>query len=154
MSQRINFAAADPKAIEPLFALEAYIKQGLDERLAHLVKMRASQINGCAYCLHMHSHDALTAGESPERLFLLDAWRESKMYTERERAALAWTESLTNISSTGAPDEDYELVKVQFSEPEIVTLTLLVATINTWNRLAIGLRSQHPRDKASLAEAA
>jgi AhpD family alkylhydroperoxidase len=154
MSPRINLAAADPKAIEPLLAMEAYIKQGLDERVAHLVKMRASQINGCAYCLHMHSHDALSAGERPERLFLLDAWRESKMYTERERAALAWTESLTNISSTGAPDEDYELVKAQFSEPEILTLTLLVAAINAWNRLAIGLRSQHPRDKAALAEAA
>jgi AhpD family alkylhydroperoxidase len=116
--------------------------------------MRASQINGCAYCLHMHSADALKEGEDPKRLFLLDAWEESNMYTPRERAALAWTEALTRVSETHAPDEDFEALKPHFSEQEIADLTLAISIINTWNRLAIGLRSQHPNDRHATAQAA
>jgi AhpD family alkylhydroperoxidase len=148
MTQRINLYAIGQKAIEPMMTIEAYLQaSGLEHALMHLVKMRASQINGCAYCLHMHSADALKEGEDPKRLFLLDAWRESKLYTPRERAALAWTEALTRIAETHAPDEDYAELKARFSEKEIGDLTLLAATINSWNRMAIGLRSEHPNDK-------
>jgi AhpD family alkylhydroperoxidase len=146
MHQRLNLTTAAGKALEPMMALEANIHaSSLDHSLIELVKMRASQINGCAYCLHMHSKDARAAGESEERLYLLNAWRESSLYTDKERAALAWTESLTNIAQTGAPDEDYQPLKAHFSEAEIVQLTLLITTINAWNRLAIGFRAQHPR---------
>jgi AhpD family alkylhydroperoxidase len=148
MTTRLNLYAVGQKAIEPLMAIEAYLqKSSLEHALMHLVKMRASQINGCAYCLHMHSADALKEGEDAKRLLLLDAWRESKLYSPRERAALAWTEALTNISETHAPDEDYDGLKGLFSDQEIGDLTLLAATINSWNRLAIGLRSEHPNDK-------
>jgi AhpD family alkylhydroperoxidase len=146
MHSRLNFYAAAGDALAPMLALEANIKaSGLDPKLIDLVKMRASQINGCAYCLHMHSKDARAQGESEDRLYLLNAWRESSLYTDKERAALAWTESLTNIAQTGAPDADYEALKPHFSEAEIVQLTLLITTINAWNRLAIGFRAQHPR---------
>jgi AhpD family alkylhydroperoxidase len=115
--------------------------------------MRASQINGCAFCLHMHSKDARAAGETEERLYLLNAWRESSLYTPRERAALAWTEALTLVAQTGAPDADYEGLKPHFSETEIVNLTLLIGLINSWNRMAVGLRSQHPRTWSAKAAA-
>jgi AhpD family alkylhydroperoxidase len=138
--------------------VEEYLKDcGLDHRLMHLIKIRASQINGCAYCLHMHTADALKAGETAERIFLLDAWRESKMYTPRERAALAWTEALTRLADTGAPDADFEGLKAHFSEEQIVWLSVLIGAINTWNRLAVGFRVEHPADKrlaAKTAEAA
>ena len=154
MTQRINLYAVGQKAIEPMLAIEAHLKDsGLEPALMHLVKMRASQINGCAYCLHMHSADALKEGEDPKRLFLLDAWPESKLYTPRERAALAWTEALTLVSRTHAPDADFAQVKAQFSDKEIADLTLLIGTINSWNRLAIGLRSEHPNDKPAAAAA-
>jgi AhpD family alkylhydroperoxidase len=149
MTERLKYWQVAPEAIKPMLAMEERIKAGpLDHALIELVKTRASQINGCAYCLHMHTHDALEAGERAERLFLLDAWRESVMYTPKERAALAWTEALTLIADTGAPEADYEGLKAQFSETEIVDLTLLITTINAWNRIAIGFRSHHPRDKA------
>jgi len=146
MATRMNYYAVAPAAIEPMIAMEATIKaSGLEFSLIELVKMRASQINGCAYCLHMHSRDARAGGETEERLHLLAAWRESSFYTPRERAALAWTEALTRIAETGAPDADYDGLKPHFSEVEIVNLTLLITTINAWNRLAIGFRTQHPR---------
>jgi AhpD family alkylhydroperoxidase len=110
------------------------------------VKTRASQINGCAYCLHMHTKDARAAGESEIRLYLLNAWEESQLYTPRERAALKWTEALTLISETHAPDEAYDEVKALFQPKEIVDLTLLISTINAWNRIAIGFRAVHPED--------
>ncbi|HEY8617642.1 carboxymuconolactone decarboxylase family protein [Phenylobacterium sp.] len=156
MHTRLNPHAVAPKAMEPMLALEAYIHgSGLAHSLIELVKTRASQINGCAYCLHMHTHDAREAGESEARLYLLSAWRESRLYTDKERAALAWTEALTRIAETAAPDADYEPLKAHFSEEEIVALTLLITTINAWNRIAIGFRSQHPRDRAPrTAEAA
>ena len=115
------------------------------------MKTRASQINGCAYCLHMHTRDARARGESEERLYLLDAWRESPLYTERERAALAWTEAVTLVSETHVPDDVYEEVRRHFAEDELVKLTLLVATINAWNRMAISFRSVHPVKAAHAA---
>jgi AhpD family alkylhydroperoxidase len=152
MRARINPHTLSPKALQPMLDMEGYLAGcSLEHSLLQLVRMRASQINGCAYCLHMHSRDARAAGESEERLYLLSAWRESSLYTDRERAALAWTEALTRIADTHAPDEDYEPLKAHFTEAEIVDLTLLITTINAWNRLAIGLRSQHPRTWAQAA---
>jgi len=149
MTQRLNYYQVAPDAVNPLLALEERFKNGpLPHTLIELVKTRASQINGCAYCLHMHTSDALKAGERPERLFLLDAWRESVMYTPKERAALAWTEALTLVADTGAPDADYDGLKDHFSPEEMVELSLLIATINAWNRIAIGFRAHHPHDKA------
>ena len=155
MTQRMNFYGVSPKAIEALAKIatvEELEAMGLGRRLQELVKTRASQINGCANCLHMHTADALKAGEIPERLFLLDAWRESRMYTPRERAALAWTEALTKLYETGAPDADYEGLKAHFNDQEIVGLTLLIGMINTWNRLAVGFRAENPADRRLAAD--
>jgi AhpD family alkylhydroperoxidase len=110
--------------------------------LLELVKMRASQINGCAYCLDMHSKDAMAHGETPQRLFLLDAWEESPFYTGRERAALAWTEALTRVADSHVPDEVFDVARKEFSERELVDLALAVVTINGWNRLCIAFRAE------------
>ncbi|MBL9035222.1 MAG: carboxymuconolactone decarboxylase family protein [Rhodospirillaceae bacterium] len=145
MKPRLNPYQAAPEGVKAMLALENYVATcGLEKSLYYLVKTRASQINGCAYCIHMHTTDAIAEGETAERLFLLDAWRESPLYSDRERAALAWTEALTRIAETHAPDADYELARAQFSEAELVNLTLLIGAINAWNRLAIGFRSIHP----------
>jgi AhpD family alkylhydroperoxidase len=145
MKPRLDYAAAAPQVMKGMYELEKQVKaSGLEQSLIELVKMRASQINGCAFCLHMHSRDARANGESEERLYLLDAWRESPLYTDRERAALAWTESLTLISQTHAPDADYETMAKQFAPDEQVKLTLLICAINAWNRIAIGFRALHP----------
>ena len=145
MKARLNPYQAAPEAIDAVLHLETYIKDcGLERSLIELVKTRASQINGCAFCIHMHTRDARTHGESEERLYLLDAWRESPLYTERERAALAWTEAVTLVSETHVPDEVWEETKAFFSDEEMVKLTVLVATINAWNRIAISFRSVHP----------
>jgi len=150
MTERLNYYQVAPDAVNPLLALEERFKNGpLSHTLIELVKTRASQINGCAYCLHMHTSDALKEGEQPERLFLLDAWRESRMYTPQERAALGWTEAVTRIAETAAPDADYEALKDHFSPEEMVELTLLIATINAWNRIAISFRAHHPHDRAA-----
>jgi AhpD family alkylhydroperoxidase len=125
-----------------MLALEAGVKSlGLEPSLLELVKLRASQINGCAYCVDMHSRDARKHGESERRLYAIAVWREAPFFTERERAALAWTEALTRISETRAPDADYEWLSSQFNERERVDLTLAINAINGWNRLAIGFRS-------------
>jgi AhpD family alkylhydroperoxidase len=154
MTTRLNPYAIAPQGIQKMVELEDHLRNsGLEYSLYELVKMRASQINGCAFCLHMHSKDARAAGETEERLYLLSAWRESSLYTPRERAALAWTEALTLISQTGAPDADYEGLKPHLSESEIVNLTLLIGLINSWNRLAVGLRSQHPKTWSAKAAA-
>jgi len=130
-----------PDGYQALRAVEVYLaKCGLPKRLIELVKFRASQINGCAYCLDVHSKDARKAGETEQRLYLLDAWRESPHYTPAERAALAWTESLTRVAETHAPDADYAALRDHFSDKEIVDLTYLIGMINFWNRLAIGMR--------------
>jgi AhpD family alkylhydroperoxidase len=138
MQPRIDYRKYAQEPLKSMLALEKYITEsGLEPKLVHLVKMRASQINGCAYCLDMHSLDARAAGESEQRLYTLEAWRETPFFTDRERAALDWTEALTLIAQTHAPDEIYEALKPHFSEKEIVDLTLVVGTINLWNRLAI-----------------
>jgi AhpD family alkylhydroperoxidase len=145
MTQRINLVKPNP-GLEAMSAIESWLDRTVDAKLLALVKVRASQINGCAYCLHMHSEHALKLGESTARLLLLDAWQESALYSERERAALAWTDSLTRISQTHAPDSDFERVRGNFSEEELTALSIAIAMINAWNRLAIGARAEHPSD--------
>jgi AhpD family alkylhydroperoxidase len=123
--------------------VEQYLEESeLDPMLRHLVKLRASQINGCAYCIDMHSKDLLAEGDTPQRLLGLDAWRESPFYTDRERAALAWTEAVTRLTNGEVPDEVYNEVKQHFSDKELVDLTVNIAQINSWNRMSIAFRSQ------------
>ena len=144
-SERVNAYNAAPAAMRALQQAESYIQQcGLEKRLIELVKMRASQINGCAYCLDKHSKDARRAGETEQRLYLLSASHESPLYSERERAALQWTDALTKIAETHAPDPAYDAVRRQFGDKELVDLSTLIGLINLWNRLAIGFRYQHP----------
>ncbi len=142
MEQRLDYVKAAPGAFQAMRGLEVYLHRcGLEDNLIHLIKMRASQINGCAYCLDMHSKDLRAAGETEQRIYLLDAWRETTFYTDRERAALEWTEALTLISENHVPDEIYERVRPHFTDEELVNLTLAVATINAWNRFAITFRT-------------
>jgi AhpD family alkylhydroperoxidase len=146
-SDRLSAFGTAPDAIAALRGVEAYIrKSGLEASLIELVKMRASQINGCAYCLDMHSRDARRKGESERRLYLLNAWSESSLYTPRERAALAWTEAVTRISEAHAPDADYEELRRHFTEKEMVDLTVLIGMINLWNRLLISFRAEYPAE--------
>ena len=153
MKPRMNYYQAAPETVKALRAVEAQIlASGLEKSLIELVKTRASQINGCAYCISVHTADARKQGETEERLYLLNAWRESPLYTERERAALAWTEAVTLIAETHAPDDLYEDVRAHFSESETVNLTMLIGAINAWNRIAISFRAIHPvRAKAAVA---
>src|SRR6266704_6635698 len=133
MKARISYIHADPKALQLLLAVEAHIRTtSLEPKLLHLVKMRASQINGCAFCLDMHNKDARAEGETEQRLYSLDAWEEAPYYSDRERAALEWTEALTTLSNGHAPDSVYDKVRAYFSESEIVALTLSIAMINSW----------------------
>ena len=135
-----------------MFMLSQETEKSIDRRLFELVKIRASQINGCAFCINMHTEDARKRGETEQRIYLLNAWRESPLYTDRERAALAWTEAVTLIVDTHAPDDVYEEVRAQFSDAETVNLTALIGAINAWNRLAIAFRAIHPvKVKASVA---
>jgi AhpD family alkylhydroperoxidase len=141
MSPRLNpYTGAYLPLVQPLIDYGQTIQARLEPKLAHLVKIRASQINGCAICLHMHAEEARKHGESEERIRLLDAWREAPLYTPRERAALGWTEALTRLSETKAPDEDYQAIKSVFSEEEQVNLTLLIGAINSFNKLGVGFR--------------
>jgi AhpD family alkylhydroperoxidase len=136
-----------PEGYSALRNVEVYLARcGLPKRLIELVKMRASQINCCAYCLDVHARDARKAGETEQRLYLLNAWRESPLFSPAERAALAWTEALTNVSQTHAPDADYVALRQHFSDKEIVDLTYLIGMINLWNRLAVGMRYVHAVD--------
>lgn len=142
MTPRLDFYNASPAAAKAMLALEAAVTQlGLDPLLLDLVKLRASQINGCAYCVDMHSTDARKRGESERRLHAVSVWRETPFFSDRERAALAWTESVTRIAKTGVPDADYELVSAHFDDTERVNLTLAIAAINSWNRLVVSFRS-------------
>lgn len=153
MQARINYPKTSPAVYKALLALQATVDQcGLEKQLLELVKIRASQINRCAFCLHMHTRDARHAGVSEERIYLLDAWQESPLYSDRERAALVWTEALTLLPEIGAPDEVYEQVSAHFSEAEIVSLTLAIGAINLWNRFGVGFRMVHPH-KAPLVQA-
>ena len=145
MQRRSTYWKASPATYQALLGMQAAVdKSGLEKPLLELVKIRASQINKCAYCLHMHTRDARKGGESEERIYLIDAWHESPLYTERERAALAWTEALTLLPETGAPDDVYAQVAAQFSEAEIASLTLAIGAINIWNRFGVGFRLVHP----------
>ena len=149
-AQRLDAYDVAPAAMNVLRAVETYLHQSsLDEMLIDLVKMRASQINGCAYCLDRHSKVLRQNGESEQRIYVLDAWEESPLYSTRERAALAWTDALTLIAQSRAPDAVYHEVRRQFDDKELVDLTVLIGMINLWNRLAIGLRYQHPVAAAS-----
>lgn len=146
MTVRLDPWKVAPDLMEAMLGMEAAAaNSGLEHSLYELVKTRASQINGCAYCLHMHTRDARKAGESEERLYLLNAWRESSYYTARERAALAWTEALTRVSEKGAPTDVWQDVCQHFNERERVALTLAINAINSWNRFAIGFATEHPR---------
>ncbi len=142
MQSRLDVQKIDPQAYRAMAGLEAYVRNsGLEPSLVELVKMRASQINGCAYCLDMHSKDARAQGETEQRLYALNAWRETPFFSDRERAALAWTEALTLVSETHAPDDVYEEARRHFREAELVALTMAIVAINSWNRLAIGFRA-------------
>jgi AhpD family alkylhydroperoxidase len=155
MKARMNFYQAAPDTMKAMMALENQIQSsGLEQSLMELVKTRASQINGCAFCIHMHTQDARKRGETEQRLYLLDAWREAPCYTDRERAALAWTEAVTLISETHAPDDVYNEVRAHFSEAETVNLTMLIGAINTWNRLSISFRAVPPVKVGAAATAA
>lgn len=142
MEARINYPRIAPGAYQALLGVEKYLHQsGLEEPFLNLIKLRASQINGCAFCIDMHWKDLHSAGESDQRLYGLDAWEESPYYTEKERAALAWTEAVTKIREGHVPDEVYDEVRAHFTEKELVDLTVAVAAINAWNRLGIALRT-------------
>jgi AhpD family alkylhydroperoxidase len=143
MKQRLEYWKVAPGGYKAMTSLEAYIREsGLDKSLLHMIKLRASQINGCAYCIDMHWKDARAAGETEQRLYGLDAWREAPYYSDRERTALEWTEALTNITEGHVPDSVYEAVRSHFSDKELADLTWAVAAINAWNRVSIALRSE------------
>ena len=142
MKERLNYAAVAPGALKAMLEIEKYAAgSGLEHSLYELVKTRASQVNGCAYCLDMHTKDARLAGETEQRLYGLSAWRETPFYSERERAALAWTEALTLISQSEISDELYQATRNHFNEKEMVDLTMAIIAINGWNRLAISFRT-------------
>ena len=153
MKARFNFPDAAPDAYKAVFALDRYVKEesGIEPRLLHLIKLRASQINGCAYCVDMHTKEARRDGLSEQWINLIVTWRESPLYDARERAVLAWTEALTHVAETRAPDADYEPLREFFSEAEMTKLTVAIGAINVWNRLCVGFRSQHPIDRVAKA---
>lgn len=143
MEHRLRYGAVAPEGVQALLGIEAYVRRsGLEPGLLHLVKTRASQINRCAYCIDMHTRDARAGGELEQRLYALSAWRETPFFTERERAALAWTESITLISHGSVPDALYDEARRHFSDKELVDLTLGLIAINGWNRLAIAFRTE------------
>jgi len=149
MEARLEYARKSPAGYRAYLALNQFVEEcGLEPSLLELVKIRASQLNGCAFCLDMHTLDARAAGETEQRLHLLAAWREAPFYSDRERAALAWTEAVTLVSETRVPDEVFEEARRHFSEEELVNLTWAVVTINGWNRVAIAFRAQAGRHQA------
>jgi len=149
MTPRIDYMKASPGALKAVLGLENYVAQtaGLDPTLLHLLKIRASQINGCAYCVDMHVKEARAAGLGEQWIALISAWRESPVYTDRERAVLAWIEAVTLVSESGTPDEDFAPLRNFFSDAEIVDLTVAISTINVWNRLAVAMRIPHELDE-------
>lgn len=145
MEPRINFFEADPKLMGKVLAMsDAANACGLEPSLLHLVKLRASQINGCSYCVEMHSREARDHGETEQRLYLVSAWKESPLFTRRERAALAWTETVTLLAGTGVSDAAYEAARAEFDETDLTRLTVVIGMINVWNRLCVSFQSIHP----------
>ena len=155
MQPRLNYAKAAPDAYQAVVALNRYVveESGLPPLLIDLIKLRASQINGCAYCVDMHSKEARAHGASQQWLDLISVWRESPIFTDAERAVLGWTEALTLVSESRAPDADYEALGQFFSGEDIAKISVAIGLINVWNRLAVGFRSQHPIDKPVQAAA-
>lgn len=155
MQPRLNFLQASPEIIKAVRALNQAVEEcGLERSLLHLIKLRASQINGCSYCVDMHSREAREDGESEQRVHLVAAWRESPLFSARERAAFAWTEKLTRLSETAAvEDEDYEEVRKHFNEDELVKLSVAIGMINVWNRLCVPFRAIHPVAEGNRAAA-
>ncbi|GAB1395470.1 carboxymuconolactone decarboxylase family protein [Saprospiraceae bacterium] len=142
MKPRINISKVAPKAIEAMMGLEKYIHaSGLDKTIYELIKTRASQINGCAYCINMHTRDAIKLGETTQRLFMLDAWRETQLYTEKERATLALTEAMTLLAGKEVPDDIYDNAASLFTEQELAAIIMTIVTINAWNRISITSRT-------------
>lgn len=145
MKPRLEYFSKAPELMQAVLGLNKAVEEsGLERSLLHLIKLRASQINGCSYCVDMHTHEAREDGESEQRLYLVAAWKESPLFTERERAAFAWTEAVTLISQAGVRDELYAAMLKHFSEAELVKLTVAIAMINTWNRLSISFHTIHP----------
>lgn len=152
MKTRFDFNAVAPDAMKAAVALEVYCQNsGLPKRLIHLIKLRASIINGCSYCVDMHSKEAQHSGLSEQWIRLVSAWHESTVFSDEERAVLAFTDSLTLVAQTRAPDEDYEALRQYFSEADIAKIILVIGAINVWNRIAIGTRKKHPVDAAAKA---
>jgi len=152
MQARLNLFKASPDAIKAVMALEeSFQKSGLERRLIHLIKLRASIINGCAFCVDMHVKESRHDGLPEQWINLMSVWRESTVYDARERAVLGWVDAVTNLAQTGAPDDAYETLKAHFTEDEMVKITVGIGAINIWNRLAVGFRSQHPVDATAKA---
>jgi AhpD family alkylhydroperoxidase len=158
MEKRLDFSKAAPGSMQAMYKLQKYVDEsGIEHSLLELVKTRVSQLNGCAYCIDMHTKDARSQGETEQRLYALSAWRETPFFSERERAGLAWAETITMISQTHVSDEEYEAARKHFSEEEIVKLTMAIITINGWNRLAISFREtvgtyQPPQSKSTASQ--
>ncbi|KQS76395.1 carboxymuconolactone decarboxylase family protein [Rhizobium sp. Leaf383] len=154
MQPRFDINAVEPDCFKAIMGLEMYVqKSGIEKRYLDLLKIRTSQINGCAYCVDMHVKEARKAGFSDQWIALIGVWKESSLYSEKERAVLNWAESMTNVSVTGIPDQDYEKVRAHFSEKEVAQLSTAISTINVWNRMALALRLQHPVDRTVPAAA-
>lgn len=147
MEARLNPAKASPESFKAMMAIEHFVQtSGIERRYIHLIKLRASQINGCAYCVDMHTKESRHDGLSEQWINLMSVWPESPVYDDKERALLGWVDSLTRLADTRAPDADYQALRAHFSDEEIVKLTVAIGAINTWNRIAVGLRMQHPID--------
>ena len=152
MHARLNLFKASPEAIKAVMALEeSFQKSGLDRRIIHLIKLRASIINGCAFCVDMHVKESRHDGLPEQWITMMSVWRESPVYDARERAVLGWVDAVTNLVQTGAPDDAYEALRAHFSEDEMVKITVGIGAIKIWNRLAVGFRSQHPVDQTAKA---
>ena len=150
MKTRINYAKASPEAFRAVMALENYVQgSGLERRFVHLIKLRASISNGCAFCVDMHVKESRHDGLSEQWINLMSVWRESPVYTQQERALLGWVDAVTKIAETGAPDDAFESLKAHFSDEEIVKITVAIRATNTWSRIAVGFRPQHPVDAAA-----
>jgi AhpD family alkylhydroperoxidase len=146
MQQRLDYVSAAPEGYKAFGGVHKYVAKSLDESLVNLVYLRVSQINGCAYCVDLHTRDAIKAGESQRRLHNVVTWREAPFFSERERAAFAWAESLTLVAKTGAPDADYDAVRQHFDDKELADLTYAIALMNAFNRLGVGFRKSPPPD--------